>query len=114
MRLRPGPLEEIQTEILANFAYRNGVQDLRYPSAGSVFKNPQGKQGSSGQLIEEVGLKGHRIGGAMISERHANFIVNRGGARASEVVELVKLAQDRVLEAYGVRLEPEIRIITPQ
>ena len=114
LALKAGPPEKIQTEILANFAYRNGVQDLRYPSAGSVFKNPEGKQGSSGQLIEEVGLKGHRIGGAMISERHANFIVNRGGARASEVVELVQLAQDRVLEAHGVRLEPEIRILTPQ
>jgi len=112
LRLKPGPPEVIQAEILANFAYRNGVQDLRYPSAGSVFKNPQGKQGSSGQLIEQVGLKGHRIGGAMISDRHANFIVNRGGARASDVIELIKLSQEKVLEAFGVRLEPEIRIIT--
>lgn len=103
--------EEIQAEIQANFDYRNRVQDLRYPSAGSVFKNPGSKQGSSGQLIEKVGLKGKRLGGAMISDRHANFIVNRGGATASEVRELIALAQEKVLAAFGVHLEPEVRII---
>lgn len=104
--------EDIQLEIQANFDYRNRVQDLRYPSAGSVFKNPSGKQGSSGQLIEKVGLKGKRIGGAMISDRHANFIVNVESAKASEVLELITLAQERVFEAWGVHLEPEIRVIS--
>lgn len=103
--------EKIQEEIQACFRYRNGVQDLRYPSAGSVFKNPQGKQGSSGQLIDKVGLKGKKIGGAMISDRHANFIVNIGGARSTHVKDLITLAQDRVLETFGIHLEPEIRII---
>ena len=111
LQLTPASPEEIQSEILANFAYRNNVQDLRYPSAGSVFKNPQASQGSSGQMIERVGLKGKRIGGAMISDRHANFIVNVGGARSGDVVELVRLAQQRVLDEFKVRLEPEIRII---
>lgn len=103
--------EEIQTEIQANFSYRNQVQDLRYPSAGSVFKNPPGNLGSSGQLIDRAGLKGRRIGGAMISPRHANFIVNLGGAKASDVLQLVELAQEKVFEAFGIHLEPEIRII---
>lgn len=111
LRLTPAPVPEIQAEIQANFAYRNRVQDLRYPSAGSVFKNPGGNQGSSGQLIEKAGLKGKRIGGAMISDRHANFIVNVDKARASDVAELVTLARERVWESFGVRLEPEIRII---
>lgn len=103
--------EEIQAEIQASFDYRNRVQDLRYPSAGSVFKNPEGKQGSSGQLIEKAGLKGKRIGGAMISDRHANFIVNAGGAKASDVLALIAAAQEKVFERFGVHLEPEIRII---
>lgn len=111
LKLYPADPKEIQAEIQSNFQYRNGVQDLRYPSAGSVFKNPQGGQGSSGQLIDKVGLKGKRIGGAMISDRHANFIVNLGGARSGDVLELIALAQERVLEAFGVQLEPEIRII---
>ena len=111
LKLQRANPEEIQTEIEACFGYRNRVQDLRYPSAGSVFKNPGGNQGSAGQLIEKAGLKGHRMGNAMISDRHANFIVNLGGARAVDVLGLVHLAQEKVLEAFDVRLEPEIRII---
>ncbi len=114
--------EDIQAEIQASFDYRNRVQDLRYPSAGSVFKNPSpppsplGGEGrvrgeSSGQMIEKVGLKGKRIGGAMISDRHGNFIVNLGGAKASDVVELIQTAREKVFEAFGIHLEPEIRII---
>lgn len=112
LQLTRATKEKIQEEIESNFSYRNGVQDLRYPSAGSVFKNPQTKQGSSGRLIDQVGLKGKRMGGAIISDRHANFIVNTGGARAQDVLELVGLAQKRVFEAFGVHLEPEIRIIS--
>lgn len=103
--------EKVQTEIRESFEYRNRVQDLRFPSAGSVFKNPGGSQGSCGFLIEKVGLKGFRIGGAMISDRHANFIVNVGGAKASEVLELIATAEEKVFEAFEIRLEPEIRII---
>ena len=103
--------EAVRIEVKANFAYRNSVQDLRYPSAGSVFKNPGASQGSSGQLIEKAGLKGKKIGGAMISDKHANFIVNVGGAKASQVVELITCAQEKVFEAFEIRLEPEIRII---
>ena len=110
LKLHRAKRSEVQAEIQASFDYRNRVQDLRYPSAGSVFKNPPGQQGSSGQLIEKVELKGKRIGNAMISDRHANFIVNLGGAKASDVLDLIHLAQEKVFEAYGVHLEPEIRI----
>ena len=111
LKLSKADPEEIQAEIQASFDYRNQVQDLRYPSAGSVFKNPAGQQGSSGQLIEKSGLKGKRIGGAMISDRHANFMVNVESARASDVTELIALAQKKVFENFGIKLELEIRII---
>ncbi len=111
LKLFPRERQEIHSEIQANFEYRNKVQDVRYPSAGSVFKNPPGGVGTSGQLIEKVGLKGKRIGGAMISPRHANFIVNIGGAKAADVIRLMELTQATVLEAFNVRLEPEVRII---
>ncbi len=111
LKLHRSSREAVQAEIKANFDYRNRVQDLRYPSAGSVFKNPGGNHGSSGQLIEKAGLKGKRIGKAMISDKHANFIVNLGGAKAQDVLELIQLAQEKVWEAFGVRLETEVRII---
>ena len=111
LKLYPAKSEAVQFEIEACFSYRNRVQDLRYPSAGSVFKNPGGSQGSAGQLIEQVGLKGHRIGNAMISDRHGNFIVNLGGARAADVLDLIRLAQEKVFDSFEVRLEPEIRIV---
>ena len=122
LQLHRSKPEDVQAEIEACFSYRNRVQDLRYPSAGSVFKNPspqsspQGGEGrvrgeSAGQLIEKAGLKGHPIGKAMISDRHANFIVNLGGAQAKDVLDLIHLAQEKVFESFEVRLEPEIRII---
>ncbi|MBI2167095.1 MAG: UDP-N-acetylmuramate dehydrogenase [Candidatus Omnitrophica bacterium] len=111
LKLFPRDREEIQKEIQANFSYRNKVQDVRYPSVGSVFKNPPGDSGSAGQLIDRAGLKGKRIGGAMISPRHANFIVNVGGARATDVLRLIELVQEKVSELFGVRLEPEVRLL---
>ena len=79
------------------------------PSAGSVFKNPPGA--SAGYLIEQVGLTGAARGGATISPKHANFIVNRGGARAEDVVGLIELARERVLRDFGVELELEIELV---
>ncbi len=105
----------VREEVRANFAYRNSVQDLRYPSAGSIFKNPKKTSGfSSGQLIDKVGLKGFRIGGAMFSEKHGNFIVNVGQAKAADVTALIHLAQARVRDTYGIELEPEVKVITPE
>lgn len=88
---------------------REAHQPLGFPNAGSVFKNPPG--GFAGRLIESVGLKGERRGGAMISEQHANFIVNVGGATAADVRALMAEAGQRVWQTHGIRLEPEIKLV---
>jgi UDP-N-acetylmuramate dehydrogenase len=90
-------------------AHRRRTQPLTQPSFGSTFWNPPGR--FAGQLIEAVGLKGHREGGAMFSERHANFIVNLGTATARDVLALIRLARARVAERFGVRLETEVRLL---
>jgi len=82
---------------------------MDYPSAGSVFKNPEGL--SSWKLINDSGLKGYRIGGAMVSEKHTNFIINAGNASSNDVYNLINHIQDTVFRASGVRLETEIRIM---
>lgn len=88
---------------------RKASQPLDDPSAGSVFRNPP--HDYAGRLIEAVGLKGKRIGGAMISQKHANVIVNVGGARAQDILDLMETARQRVRERTGVDLEPEIRVV---
>lgn len=88
---------------------REAHQPLGYPNAGSIFKNPPGE--FAGRLLEAAGLKGHRHGAAMISDRHANFIVNVGGASAADVRALMEEAAQRVWEMHGVRLEPEVRLV---
>ena len=93
----------------ASHTRRKQTQPLSVPSCGSVFKNPEGA--SAGALIEAVGLKGRRAGGAQISEVHANFIVNTGGAAARDVMELIELARREVYEAYGIELQPEVRFL---
>ena len=93
----------------ASHTRRKQTQPLSVPSCGSVFKNPEGA--SAGALIEAVVLKGRRAGGAQISEVHANFIVNTGGAAARDVMELIELARREVYEAYGIELQPEVRFL---
>ena len=88
---------------------RKGRQPSGVASAGSFFKNPQGDY--AGRLIEAAGLKGVCCGQAMVSPDHANFIVNTGRATAGDIVELMQLVQDKVLQQFGVRLEPEVQII---
>ncbi|MFA5636149.1 MAG: UDP-N-acetylenolpyruvoylglucosamine reductase, partial [Anaerovoracaceae bacterium] len=88
---------------------RRQKQPQNYPSAGSFFKRPPGNY--AGTLIQTSGLKGTSVGGAMVSDLHAGFIINTGGATASDITALMKLVQDRVFADAGVRLEPEIRII---
>jgi UDP-N-acetylmuramate dehydrogenase len=90
-------------------AWRRQTQPLNLPSAGSVFKNPPGK--SAGHLVELVGLKGLRVGKAQISEKHANFIVNRGGATARDVLSLMEIMQRRVYQETGIRLEKEVHVV---
>lgn len=102
---REGVAEE-QAAVRHHLERRKATQPLDLPSCGSVFKNPPGHH--AGALIERVGLKGHVQGGAAISERHANFIVNQGGATAMDVLTLIRLAQARVQGEEGVRLEPEV------
>ena len=96
-------------ERIAHYAARRRNSQPSQPSAGSVFKNPPGH--AAWRLIEQVGLKGHRIGGAQVSSKHGNFIVNRGGAHASEVVELIHLIQERVRSTFGICLEREIQLV---
>lgn len=88
---------------------RVSKQPLEYPSAGSVFKRPPGH--FAGTLIDQCGLKGTQIGGAMVSDKHAGFIVNVGGATCADVQALIKRIQDTVLQKTGVKLESEIRVI---
>lgn len=90
-------------------ARRKEKQPLEYPSAGSAFKRPEGQ--FAGSLIERAGLKGARIGGAEVSTKHAGFIVNRGGATCEDVLRLIDFVRERVYREFGVRLEPEIKII---
>lgn len=108
-RLEPSDRDSVRAEIDRQLAHRRGTQPIDQPSCGSVFKNPPGDH--AGRLIEAAGLKGAREGGAQISSLHANFIVNCGGATASDVLALVRRAQDAVLEHAGIALEPEVRIV---
>ena len=108
-RLAPGDPDEIRQQMRELMERRRGSQPLDLPSAGSTFKRPEGY--FAGTLIDQCGLKGLTVGGAQVSEKHAGFIVNRGGATSADVRELIRQVQARVLDATGVRLEPEVRII---
>ncbi|HFB83162.1 MAG TPA: UDP-N-acetylmuramate dehydrogenase, partial [Thermodesulfatator sp.] len=106
--LRTSPLQVAQA-VGEMCRKRAKSQPLRYPSAGCVFKNPP--EDSAGRLIDLCGLKGKRHGGAQISTRHANFIINRGGARARDVLELMDMAREAVFKKFAICLEPEVRIV---
>ena len=110
-RLTAGDPEESRARAAKNMESRKSKQPLEYPNAGSVFKRPEGA--FPGALIEQAGLKGLRIGGAEISEKHANFIVNRGGASAGDVLRLIDTVQKEVYLQFGITLETEI-IHVPQ
>ncbi len=107
--LEPGNAAEIKEKMDGFTQRRESKQPLEMPSAGSTFKRPAGY--FAGTLIEETGLKGLRVGGAQISEKHAGFVVNAGGATAEDVLGLIKEVQDRVYQKNGVKLFPEVRII---
>ncbi len=98
--------EKIFSDMSKNMASRKEKQPLEYPSAGSTFKRPEGY--FAGKLIEDSGLKGYRVGGAQISEKHAGFTVNRGGATSKDVLTLIEYTKDNVKKNYGVELECEI------
>ena len=111
-RLEPRPVVAIRAHVTELLAQRKATQPTTKRTFGSVFKNPSDEQGA-GRLIEECGLKGHRIGGAVISARHANFIENEGGATSADAIALMAEARRRVHERFGLELEHEVRFLGP-
>ena len=109
IKLKRGDKKIILEKIKKNLKERKEVQPLDFPSAGSIFKNPKGCP--AGKLIEKCGLKGKKIGGAKISEKHANFIVNLGGARAKDVKKLIDLIKKKVENKFGITLKEEIEFL---
>ncbi len=101
--------KDIRERVRSYSEMRRRKQPLDYPSAGSVFKNP--KEGPAGKWIEEAGLKGFRIGEAMVSERHANFIINLGKAKAEEVIRLMEFVERKIYEEKGISLEREVKVL---
>ena len=110
VQLSPGDPAAVRERMRELMEKRRAGQPLEYPSAGSTFKRPEGHY--AGTLIQQCGLKGLTVGGAQVSEKHAGFIINRGGATCADVMELIREVQRRVLEETGVRLEPEVRILS--
>ena len=106
--LKEGDASEIAETMDELNRRRREKQPLSFPSAGSTFKRPEGY--FAGALIEQAGLKGYAIGGAQVSEKHAGFLINRGGATASDLLRLIEYVQERVYAQSGVRLETEVRI----
>ena len=100
---------EIQEEIKELNKRRREKQPLEYPSAGSTFKRPEGY--FAGKLIMDAGLRGFQVGGAQVSEKHCGFLINAGGATASDVMELIRQIQAKVKEQFGVTLEPEVKFL---
>ncbi|MCR4819194.1 MAG: UDP-N-acetylmuramate dehydrogenase [Fretibacterium sp.] len=108
--LHPMPREAIRAEI-EHFRSVRGIQPRGERSAGCSFKNPAGAGQSAGLLLDQCGCKGMSVGDAIVSERHANFILNRGKAAAKDIIELMRACQERVLERTGVCLKPEVKFL---
>ncbi len=109
IKLKKGDYDEIKSAMDDFNSRRNEKQPLNFPSAGSTFKRPEGY--FAGKLIQDAGLMGYSIGGAQVSEKHAGFVVNKGGATAKDVLNLIEHIQKTVREKFGVDLEPEVRLI---
>ena len=109
LELQPGDRSAITARMDELAAQRQSKQPLEFPSAGSMFKRPVGY--FAGALVEQAGLKGFTVGGAQVSEKHAGFVINTGGATCSDVLELVRQVQLRVMDQFGVELEMEVRIL---
>ncbi|MDQ5986283.1 MAG: UDP-N-acetylenolpyruvoylglucosamine reductase [Syntrophus sp. SKADARSKE-3] len=108
-RLQVGSRETVREKVLDILAKRKGKHPLAYRNAGSIFKNPKGQP--AGRIIEEAGLKGLQVGGAMVSEMHGNFIVNLGTALAKDVTTLIAMIQETVQARKGILLDPEVVIV---
>lgn len=109
LRLKKGNEQEIRERMAELAQQRREKQPLQYPSAGSTFKRPEGY--FAGKLISDAGLKGKTIGGAQVSEKHAGFIVNIGGATTKDILDLIAFCQKTVQEQFGVTLETEVKIV---
>ena len=109
LQLSKGDSNAIEQKMQLNKTVRAGKQPKDFPNAGSVFKRPKGY--FVGTMIEELGLKGYSIGGAQVSEKHAGFIVNKGDAKGEDILQLIKYIQEKVYNAYSVKLELEQVII---
>ncbi len=111
LRVWRRPKDWIQAEMRSNQVFRKVRQDMTGPNAGSIFKNPLGLKAAAGALIEKAGLKGKRVGGMQVSEKHANYFINTGGATCGDAVQLIQEIQRTVFNATGITLEPEVRIV---
>lgn len=109
LKLVPDDREEITSRMAELTRQRNSKQPVQYPSAGSFFKRPEGY--FAGKLVQDAGCKGLSVGGAEVSVLHSGFIINKGGATATDIIQLKELVQARVMEQFNVMLEPEVRII---
>jgi UDP-N-acetylmuramate dehydrogenase len=109
LALRPRPRTEIEAEVRLLRDRRHEREPKGVPNAGSIFKNPPGQ--FAGKLIEACDLKGRRVGGAEVSPKHANWIVNAGGARAADVLALVDIVRAAVRERHGIELEMEVKVL---
>ena len=108
LRLQPGDPAEIKAKMDDLIGRRREKQPIEYPSAGSTFKRPPGH--FAGALIDQCGLRGTSVGGARVSEKHAGFVINTGGATCADVLALCRLCREKVLAETGVELEMEIRV----
>lgn len=109
IKLEKGEHEKIAAKMADLTRRRNEKQPVQYPSAGSFFKRPEGY--FAGKLIQDAGLKGLTVGDAQISQQHSGFVINKGDATAQDIIDLMNLVQNTVYDKFGVRLEPEVRII---
>lgn len=109
LKLKNGDKEILSEIVKDRKLKRKRTQPLEYPSAGSVFRNPEGMY--SGKLIEDLNLKGYQVGGAKISEKHANFIINTGRATASDIKEIIDVVKEKAKEKYNINLRVEQRLV---
>ena len=108
-RLEPSEKESIRSKMDELKIQRVTKQPLEYPSAGSTFKRPEGY--FAGKLIQDAGLRGFQVGGAQVSEKHCGFVINKENATAADIVELMKQVSEKVMQEFGVQLEPEVKML---
>ena len=109
LQLQPGNADDIRAVMDALASKRREKQPLEYPSAGSTFKRPEGH--FAGRLIQDAGLRGFRVGGAQVSEKHCGFVINRDHATSADILSLCRQVQEKVKAQFGVELELEVKLL---